>query len=166
MGIVIHIDTRQLDITPVFFPDRIFLSEEIQTGFFLSWILLKPPEGTNCRFALCTNNHRSKTRFIILGFFWVLWFSKTRFLLSWILLKPSGGTNCRFVLCTNDQRSKTRFLYRDCTRETYVDMSDVRLCKYRDVHQPKTITMLYTHTYIGLVNIWGANSCELGVFRS
>jgi len=41
MGLVIHIDTRQLDITPFFFPDRIscqrksrqdFLSEKIQTG--------------------------------------------------------------------------------------------------------------------------------------
>ena len=34
---------------------------------FLSWILFKPSEGTNCRFALCTYNQRSKTRFLVLN---------------------------------------------------------------------------------------------------
>ena len=48
MGVVIHIDKRQLDITHLHARQG-FLSEKIQTGF-LVLIILKPSEGTNCRF--------------------------------------------------------------------------------------------------------------------
>jgi len=57
MGVVIHIDKRQLDITHLHARQG-FLSEKIQTGF-LVLIILKPSEGTNCRF-LHTNTYLSK----------------------------------------------------------------------------------------------------------